>query len=1171
MAVRIENQAEPIPGYKLIERLGGGGFGEVWKTEAPGGLLKAIKFVYGDLETAGEEGQRAEQELKALNRVKSVRHPYILSLERVDIIDGRLVIVMELADRNLWDRFRECRAKNLPGIPRDELLGYMEEAAEALDLMNIKYQLQHLDIKPQNLFLVHNHAKVADFGLVKDLEGMMASVTGGVTPVYAAPETFDGWVSRFCDQYSLAIVYQELLTGQRPFSGTNVRQLILQHLQAAPNLTSLPPSDRDAVARALSKNPDERFPRCFDLVHALKAGSTRATPPPVTIDKVRPVANADTPNEPAETAVNAGNKRDGNAASTPPQSPPRPGVAPTGEARWIHVHEAQAVPDENPPPAEAVQEIHGDGTLFPALVLGLGGTALGVLQQLRKRLHEQFGGFEALPCLRTLYIDTNALAFEEAGRARTPAPICPTEFHLAKLNRPSHYLRSPEIRARLDPWFNTKLLYRIPRNLTTTGLRALGRLAFFDNYRLLRRRLRSELQGCTAAPALLRAAEETGLGLRSNRPRVYVVTGLAGGTGSGMFLDLAYVVRDVLRELGYEQPDVQGLFLLPPADRDPGRVLALGNAFAALTELHHFSAAGSTFTARYEEKEKPLSDPEPPFRRCIVLPLPDAKHQAEISQVLSTAADFLRRDLTTALGRAADDAREQATGPAKEKGRLVCQTFGLSRVRWPRKSVRRMLGYQLCQRLVQAWMAKDALPVREKVQAVVAETWSAQAFDGEQLMARLELVCQRTLGGSPEQVFAQLTEPVAQANWQELESIFPIVKKQAERIEQILGRPDETMANAPGELPEALVRAGNTLVSTWGGRLAEFTVGLAEKPEFRLAGAEETVRQVVTTIEQVLIHYEPLCKEMTMRVAEAQARLAELLSSIQSSPPGHRRTPALVANFVELFRCYPRWRCQSLILQRVVSVYVSLRGQLSDQLRELNFCRARLGDLRTAFENKARDAGAEPEDAGDRVLFPGGRPTLAKAVEQLQEAVPDQDLQDLDGRMQEIIQQQFTALVHVCLMSANLMKNLEAVMQTEAEAFADGRLAAFDAAELYLSAQDNDEEAAEDLEGLYEGAAPRLAGAVTSESGEICLMVTPETPSGAQVRGLIEGVFPDVRWVAATGSDDLVWYRELPDIELSSLEQLGPLGLEAYQQMSASGHSSPHNRLDIHNWRSASA
>ena len=95
---------------------------------------------------------------------------------------------MELADRNLFDRFRECRSQGLPGIPREELLKYMTETAEALDLMNAQFQLQHLDIKPQNLFLVHNHVKVADFGLVKDMEGMKAAVTGGVTPLYAAPE-----------------------------------------------------------------------------------------------------------------------------------------------------------------------------------------------------------------------------------------------------------------------------------------------------------------------------------------------------------------------------------------------------------------------------------------------------------------------------------------------------------------------------------------------------------------------------------------------------------------------------------------------------------------------------------------------------------------------------------------------------------------------------------------------------------------------------------------------------------------------------------------------------------------------------------------------------------------------------------------------------------------------
>src|SRR5262249_19255777 len=155
--------------------------------------------------------------------------------------------VTELADCSLWDRFKECRAGGLPGIPRDELLGYLGEAAEALDLMNGQYQLQHLDIKPQNLFLVHQHVKVADFGLVKDLEGKQAALTGGVPPVSAAPETFQGWVSRFCDQYSLAIVYQELLTGQRPFNGANANQLILQHIQAPPTLAPLPPADQPII------------------------------------------------------------------------------------------------------------------------------------------------------------------------------------------------------------------------------------------------------------------------------------------------------------------------------------------------------------------------------------------------------------------------------------------------------------------------------------------------------------------------------------------------------------------------------------------------------------------------------------------------------------------------------------------------------------------------------------------------------------------------------------------------------------------------------------------------------------------------------------------------------------------------------------------------------------
>ncbi len=1173
MAVRIETQAEPIPGYKLVERLGGGGFGEVWKAIAPGGIFKAIKFVYGDLQAASEEGMRAEQELKALSRVKTVRHPYVLSLERYDIIDGQLIIVMELADRNVWDRFRECRAQGLTGIPREELLRYMEEATEALDLMNVQYQLQHLDIKPQNLFLVHNHIKVADFGLVKDLEGRMASVTGGVTPVYAAPETFDGWISRFCDQYSLAIVYQELLTGQRPFAGTNVRQLVVQHLQGTPNLNPLPPADREAIGRALSKNPDQRHPSCQALMRALR-GEGSAEPVvevPKGIEET-PRGAWQTPSTPSVKPPSLAEPGGGNGVEKGATREDTlvhhtSSAATAGSGRWIRVHEeAEAKQEETPPPAPAqVEVIFGDGVLFPSLVIGLGRLGLLVLKRLRQALYEQFGSLEALPNIRFLYLDTDPEAPRLATLGRQGEALSPNEVLLAKLNRPSYYLRSQQDgRVRIDSWFEMKTLYRIPRNLVTTGLRALGRLAFMDHYRPIARRLGNELQACAAGEGLDAAAQQAGLGMRTNRPRVYVITALAGGTGGGMFLDLAYVLRDQLKRLGYAQPDLAGMFFLPAIDRHPGRTLVLGNTFAALTELNHFSAPDTVFSTQFDEKDKAITDPQPPFSRCMMLPLPERAQDDALRGLTEFTADFLRRDLTTPLGRVADECRASLSSPGGASWNFLCQGFGMYRISWPRHDLLRNAARQLCGQIVDRWMTKEAAPVLAAVQALVAELWTRHKLGSENLLALLEKACQEALGQAPEAALAAVVERFSKSDWQSEAS-----GEVLQQLEQIIGQPDAGVVACTGLLADPLRAAADKLTASWGEKLASFAVRLIEEPEFRLAGAEEAVRQIIAAIEKDLEHCEPMGKELTTQAATARGRIISLLEGLRSNPSGHRRAAAAINNLQELLRLYPTWRYQSLLLQRVAGVYVSLRGHLSDQLREINFCRARLGELRNNFGD-----GAGGEESGEglapsRNLYPAGCQTMNEAVQQLVQGVAPEELQNLDAKMQNLIQQQFTALVYVCLTSSNLLANLEAAMLKEAFLFAAERLAGANVAEMYLKQHGNEAQARQDLAAVFAQAAPGFAVKGVAAQSEISILAAPSGPAGERFRQLARQAVRDVDFVNATSQDDILFYRELPQLPVAQLEQLGPLAYEAYRQMISGEHFIAHNRTDIHEWRAA--
>jgi serine/threonine protein kinase len=277
--------AEPVPGYQLVKRLGQGGFGEVWQATGPGGFPVAMKFI-----RLGASSSAVE--LRALELMKTVRHPNLLGQFGSWQQDETLMVAMELAEGSLLDRHTAAVAEGLPGIPADELLEYMADAARGIDHLNEPrpedgqpHGIQHRDIKPANLLLVGGGVKVADFGLAKVLRQSQASNTGCMTLAYAAPECVNGATSPRSDQYSLAVTYCQLRGNRVPFRGA-AEEVMLGHLLNPPDLSMLPPAEQPAVARALAKNPEERWPSCRAFVRALTVAA-KGRPGPVASPRGR--------------------------------------------------------------------------------------------------------------------------------------------------------------------------------------------------------------------------------------------------------------------------------------------------------------------------------------------------------------------------------------------------------------------------------------------------------------------------------------------------------------------------------------------------------------------------------------------------------------------------------------------------------------------------------------------------------------------------------------------------------------------------------------------------------------------------------------------------------------------------------------------------------------------
>jgi serine/threonine protein kinase len=275
--------SKPLPDYELVSKLGEGGFGQVWRAVGPGGFEVALKFV-----KLGESA--SDTEMKAMQMIKGIRHANLIDLFGVWEQEGWLIVAMGLADRSLLDRFKEAVQQGLQGIPYDELLEYMQDAARGLDFL-VEKSIIHRDIKPHNLFMSGNSVKVADYGLAKVLQRTMVSVSTKMTPAYAPPEVIEGKGTKWSDQYSLAITYCHLATGRLPFTGSML-ELISAHLTKQPDLSMLPEIERPVVAKALEKEPNKRWPSCkafvAALVEARMATSAQSKPSRLPSQEIKP-------------------------------------------------------------------------------------------------------------------------------------------------------------------------------------------------------------------------------------------------------------------------------------------------------------------------------------------------------------------------------------------------------------------------------------------------------------------------------------------------------------------------------------------------------------------------------------------------------------------------------------------------------------------------------------------------------------------------------------------------------------------------------------------------------------------------------------------------------------------------------------------------------------------
>jgi tRNA A-37 threonylcarbamoyl transferase component Bud32 len=252
--------------YTLVRPLGAGACGVVWLAERRGSLATtqfALKFPSAGALDA--DAVRREARLWA----QASGHPNVLPVVEADVYGGWLVIVSPYAPGGSLRAWLDRHGGRAPTAARAAALA--EGILTGLGHLHGR-GLVHRDLKPANVLLEGDSPRIADFGLARLLESCQQTLTAAGTPVYMAPEAWDGERSAATDLWSAGVLLYELLAGRVPFSGADlgaVRRAVWA-AEPAPLPPDVPACLQTVVRRALSKDPGGRYPSAEEMVAALR-------------------------------------------------------------------------------------------------------------------------------------------------------------------------------------------------------------------------------------------------------------------------------------------------------------------------------------------------------------------------------------------------------------------------------------------------------------------------------------------------------------------------------------------------------------------------------------------------------------------------------------------------------------------------------------------------------------------------------------------------------------------------------------------------------------------------------------------------------------------------------------------------------------------------------------